>query len=277
MLQPQNPWETGELSGLMSVPKDKGEIVNTWTVGVGFECRRLAPILEGKVEPQRYHATINQLNHITRKENTYNYVFTLLLLIFVVLPISYYFFFADITRTQNKEVIILHHKTLMVLTYVVLACDVPALLYIAYLGYRNERNELHSLVHFLLIILAFGNTIAYPFALEFIHAEEFSRLFLLYPFLFPFFALISIFINRRLPELLGEAEDFIEKENQEYYLGQGLRLRLRPMPGDVLYLVVNLLPQNYNSTDQSTSQTDFEELPEYLQKPVGNTGSRQQV
>jgi hypothetical protein len=134
----------------------------------------------------------------------YNYVFTLLLLIFVVLPIGYYFFFADIMRgSSGKEIIVLHDTALMGLTYIILACDVPALLYVAYLGYRREQNEIHSLSHFLLIILSFGNTIAYPFALEFIHGENLSILFLLYPLIFPFLSLISIFINRRLPEVLS--------------------------------------------------------------------------
>ncbi|ELR22094.1 uncharacterized protein ACA1_158900, partial [Acanthamoeba castellanii str. Neff] len=82
MLQPQNPWETGELAGLMGLAKDEGEVVSTWSVGVGFD-HQMAPVLRGKVEPRRYRKTITELNRITRKENVYNYVFTLLLLIFV--------------------------------------------------------------------------------------------------------------------------------------------------------------------------------------------------
>lgn len=142
------------------------------------------------------------MNRITRKENLYNYIFAVLMFIFVILPIAYYFFFAEIKRgATGKEIIVLHDPGLMALSYIILACDIPALLYVAYLGYKRERNEIHSLSHFLLIITSFGNTIAYPFALEFIHAENFSIMFLLYPLIFPFLALISIFINRRLPEV----------------------------------------------------------------------------
>lgn len=250
MLQPQNPWETGELAGLMGLAKDEGEVVSTWSVGVGFD-HQMAPVLRGKVEPRRYRKTITELNRITRKENVYNYVFTLLLLVFVVLPIGYYFFFADIMRgSSGKEIIVLHDTALMGLTYIILACDVPALLYVAYLGYRREQNEIHSLSHFLLIILSFGNTIAYPFALEFIHGEDLSILFLLYPLIFPFLSLISIFINRRLPELLGEANEYIEKENLEYYHGRGITLRLRPEVGDRVHMVVNI-STGYSSTEDT--------------------------
>lgn len=48
MLQPQNPWETGELAGLMGLAKDEGEVVSTWSVGVGFD-HQMAPVLRGKV------------------------------------------------------------------------------------------------------------------------------------------------------------------------------------------------------------------------------------
>jgi hypothetical protein len=48
MLQPQNPWETGELAGLMGLAKDDGEVVSTWSVGVGFD-HQMAPVLRGKV------------------------------------------------------------------------------------------------------------------------------------------------------------------------------------------------------------------------------------
>jgi hypothetical protein len=253
MLQPQNPWETGELAGLMSLPKEQGEIINTWSVGVGFE-HFLVPFLRGKVDPQRYFQTIDQLNHITRKENIYNYLYALLLLVFVVPPIGYYFFFADILRNaENKEVIVLHDTVMMAITYFIVACDVPALLYVAYLGYAKEQNEIHSLSHCLLIIVAFGNTIAYPFALKFIHAENRPLIFLLYPLVFPFLALLSIFINRRLPELMGEAKQFIEKENVEYYHDKGVTLQLRPDLGDRLYLVISL-SSTYDSAGKTTRE-----------------------
>jgi hypothetical protein len=51
-------------------------------------------------------------------------------------------------------------------------------------------------------------------------------------------------------QLLGEANEFIEKENIEYYHGRGVTLRLRPDLGDRVHMVVNL-SSGYNSTEDT--------------------------
>ena len=66
MLQPQNPWETGELAGLMGLAKDEGEVVSTWSVGVGFD-HQMAPVLRGKV-PVYPHL----LRHTTHTRHTHD-------------------------------------------------------------------------------------------------------------------------------------------------------------------------------------------------------------
>lgn len=58
-------------------------------------------------------------------------------------------------------------------------------------------------------------------------------------------------------QLLGEALDFIEKENLEYYHGRGVTLRLRPAPGDVLHLAANL-SSGYQSTEQTAAPEEIE-------------------
>jgi hypothetical protein len=67
MLQPQNPWETGELAGLMGVARDEGEVVSTWSVGVGFD-HQMAPVLRGRVCMQH---TYKQARHVTSALTTY--------------------------------------------------------------------------------------------------------------------------------------------------------------------------------------------------------------
>jgi len=255
MNTPQNPWESGELAGLMAVPKDQGEVIGEYSAGLGFVAGVTPTVLKGKVDSRRFHHTIEELNHILPKENLYNYIFAALLFLFVAAPIAYYYLFAEVIVSPGSKTIVLHDKLLMVICYVILAVDVPILLFVAYTGYKKEANEIHSFFQVLLVIIAFGNTIAYPFALEWMTKEKLSKMFILYPLILPFIGLLSIFINRRLPELLGEANQFVEKENEDYYKGQGMILRLRPERGDRLFLVVNFTDKTYESTAETEVET----------------------
>ncbi len=51
-------------------------------------------------------------------------------------------------------------------------------------------------------------------------------------------------------QLLGEANEYIEKENLEYYHGRGVTLRLRPEVGDRVHMVVNI-STGYSSTEDT--------------------------